>query len=120
MLLKDYEKGFEFVSSLEANRFEKPYQLNMYLKTFKALSFEVKGDTLNRDEVLKDIVDEIQNYVNDNPTEKTAITDLFYIKIRLKSIDDVIEEINRMQKNDVADKDFYEALKESIKLAPNI
>ena len=63
---------------------------------------------------------EIENYVNKNPTDKSAITDLFFTKIRFTSKEVVIEEIDQMQENAEADKDFYEALKESIKFAPKM
>ncbi len=119
-LLKDYDKGFEFVSTLEEEEFDKPYKRNMYLKTFKALSFETKGDTIQKDEFLKELANEIESYVKENPTDKSSITDLFFTKIRFTSKEDVIEEINRMQENVATDKDFYEALKESIKFSPKM
>lgn len=119
-LLKDYDKGFEFVNTLEEKGFDKPYKRNMYLNTFKALSFEAKGDTIQRNVFFKELTNEIENYVNKNPTDKSAITDLFFTKIRFTSKEVVIEEIDQMQENADADKDFYEALKESIKFAPKM
>lgn len=119
-MLKDYDMGFEFVNTLERDGFDKPYKQNMYLKTFKALSFETKGDTTQWDEQLKELANEIESYVKENPTDKSSITDLFFTKIRFTPKEDVVEEINRMQENEETDKDFYEALKESIKFAPKM
>jgi hypothetical protein len=119
-LLKDYDKGFDFVNTLEEKGFDKPYKRNMYLNTFKALSFEAKGDTIQRDVLLKELTYVIENYVNKNTGDKSAIIDLFYTKIRFISKEVVIDEIDQMQKNAEADKDFYEALKESIKFTPKI
>lgn len=120
MLLKDYEKGFKFVSSLDADKFESAYKKNLYLKTFKALTLEERGDTLKRDELLQELVNEIQNYIDNNSSDKNAIADLFYTKIRFKSENEVIEEIEQLQQKDIDNKDFYEALKESIKFVPKI
>jgi hypothetical protein len=116
-LLKNYDKGFEFVNTLEEEGFGKPYKRNMYLNTFKALSFEAKGDTIKRNVLFKELANEIESYVNINPTDKSAITDLFFTKIRFTSKEIVIEEIDQMQENAEADNNFYEALKESIKFA---
>lgn len=119
-LLKDYDKGFEFVNTLEKERFDKPYKKSMYLKTFKALSFEAKGDIMERDVLFKELSYEIESFVNNNPGDKRAITDLFFTKIRFTSKEVVIEEIDQVQENAEADKDFYVALKESIKFAPKL
>ena len=119
-LLKDYEKGFQFVSTLEKEGFDKTYKRNMYMNTFRALSFENKGDTLQRDAILKELADEIGIYVKENPTDKSAIADLYFTKIRFASKENVIKEIDQIKDSDQAGNDFYEALKESIKFAPEM
>ena len=119
-LLKEYDKGFEFVNALEEEGFNKPYKRNMYLNTFKALSFEAKGDTMKRDVFFKELADEIESYVNKNPSDKSAITDLFFTKIRFTSKETVLEEIDQMKEKEQARKDFYNALKESIRFAPKM
>jgi hypothetical protein len=92
----------------------------MYMNTFRALSFENKGDTLQRDAILKELADEIGIYVKENPTDKSAIADLYFTKIRFASKENVIKEIDQIKDSDQAGNDFYEALKESIKFAPEM
>jgi hypothetical protein len=120
LLLRDYDGGFEFVKYLEENGFDKPYKRNMYLNTFKALSFEAKGDTIQRNFTFKYIAEEIEGYIKKNPTDKGAITDLYFTKIRFTSKETLIEEIDNMKENEHAGEDFYIALKESIKFAPKM
>jgi len=92
MLLKDYEKGYEFIKSLETEKFKRPYLKNMYLISFKAFSYEAKKDTLKKNLIMIGVIEEIQNYINHNPTDKEAIVDLFYIKTILKNKKEAIDE----------------------------
>lgn len=120
MLLRDYDQGVEFVNTLDEKGFDKPYKRSMYLSTFKALSCEVKGDSVQRDVYLKKFMDEIENHISRNPMDKSAIADLFFTKIKFYPKEVVMEEIDQLQKNSEIDKEFYEALKESVKFTPKM
>lgn len=118
MLLQEYEKGYKFVNSLNINDFAKTYKKSMYLKTFKALSFKVQGDTIGRDNCLKEIETEIEDYISEHPSDKDAIADLFFTKIKHVNMEIVIREIELLQKKERKNVDFYEGLKETIKVMP--
>jgi len=120
MLLKDYEKGYEFVKSLETEKFKRSYSKNMYLMSFKALYYETKKDILSKNAILQGIVEEIQNYVDHNPTDEEAIIDLFYTKTMLKTRKEIINEIDKLlEEKKIKNKDFYILLKESIENFPH-
>lgn len=75
---------------------------------------------MKRDVFFKELADEIESYVNKNPSDKSAITDLFFTKIRFTSKETVLGEIDQMKEKEQARKDFYNALKESIRFAPKM
>jgi|GEM_PF-3273488 len=120
MLLKDYEKGYEFVKSLETEKFKRSYSKNMYLMSFKALYYETKKDILSKNAILQNIVEEIQDYVDHNPTDEEAIIDLFYTKTMLKTRKEIINEIDKLlEEKKMANDNFYILLKESIENFPH-
>ena len=115
MLLHKYEEGYEFVDSVNNNNFAKPYKKNLYLKTFKALAFEVKGDTLKRDRCFNEVESEIKYYLSKHQSDKEAISDLFFIKAKHTNIGIVIKEIELLQDKNKENIEFFESLKETIK-----
>ena len=54
------------------------------------------------------------SYLNTKPLDKNAIADLFYTKLKYEEKKVVINEINLMQSQENNDKEFFEALKETI------
>lgn len=121
LLMKEYERGYSFIDSLEESSFEPSYKKVLYLKTFKALSLEKKGDIAGRDGHFEELVGEIEDYISSNPSSEEAIADLFYTKLRFEEKEKVIREIELMQSSShIDDKEFLNALKESIKAAPTM
>jgi len=114
MLSKKYEAGYEYVDSLLERDFNRSYQKNQYKKTFKALLFEKQNNISSRDSCYKEIVVEIEKFINENPLDKNAITDLFYVKLKFEDKDKVINEITLMQSQKSNNNDFLETLKETI------
>lgn len=121
LLMKEYEQGYSFIDSLEESGFKPSYKKILYLKTFKALSLEKKGDIAGRDGHFEELIGEIEDYLSSNPSSKEAIADLFHTKLKFEEKAKVIREIELMQSlNNFDDKDFLDALKESIKAAPTM
>jgi hypothetical protein len=118
MLLHEYEKGYKFVNALNVKEFSKPYKKSLYLKTFKALSLENQGDTLGRDSCFNELEAEIKSYMSKYPSDKDAIADLFFIKVKHINTELVIKEIDLLQKKNKKDAEFFEGLKETIKAMP--
>lgn len=117
-LLYEYEKAYALVNSLNINDFSKAYKKNMYLKTFKALTFEIQGDTLRSDSCFKEVVTEIESYILEYPSDKDAIADLFFTKVRYNNIEIVIKEIELLREKNSIDVDFFEGLKQTIMSMP--
>ena len=113
-LLKKYEMGCKYLDSLNVTDFSLPYQKTLYMKTFEGLSFEQRDDYTKRNACYKEIVAEIERYLNTNPLNKNAIADLFYTKLKYEEKKVVINEINLMQSQKKNDKEFFDALKETI------
>jgi hypothetical protein len=118
LLRQEYESGYRFVDSLEENEFRQSYKKKLYLKTFQALTFEQQGDTSQRNEYFEKLVVEIEIYISVNPSDKDAIADLFYTKLKFKEKAEVKREIDSMQTKRNNEKDFFNALKEAISASP--
>ncbi len=118
MLLHDYKKAYGVVNLLSINDFSKSYKKNLYLKTFKALAFEVEGNTHRRDSCFNEVVMEIESYILEHPSDKEANADLFFTKARYINVEIVIKEIELLQEKKGVDVDFFEGLKETIKNLP--
>lgn len=114
LLSKKYDEGYEYISSLPLDRFKRSYQKNQYLNTFKALLYEQNNDTINRNACYKAVAVEIEKYLENNPSNKDALVDLFFAKIKFENKDSVLNQINIIEMKNNKDKNFYEALKETI------
>lgn len=115
MLLHEYNTGYEFVSTLNVDDFAKSYKRNLYLETFKALSLEVKGDTLGRDSCFNALEKEIEIHVSKHPLDKDAIADLFFTKAKYIDTEIVIKEIGLLQEKNKEENEFFEGLKETVR-----
>ncbi len=118
ILTRNYKAGYQFIKSLIIEDFDKPYKKLLFLNTFKALLEEKQGDIKKRNKYLKVACTDIKNYISKNPMDKEAIADLFYTEVRFKSLDQVIIEINLMQKNYKFDNEFFNSLRETLKSIP--
>jgi len=59
---KRYEQGIAFVDSLNANDFTYPYKQSFTSKSLKALKFEKNNDTLNRNIIYREMVNDLEVY----------------------------------------------------------
>lgn len=112
-LLKDYERGKDYIASFDSLDFGVGYKKNMYLKTFEALTFASQGDTIKQNQLYLEIVKDIQNYLSNNPNEE-SLYDLYTIKRRIESRDSIIKEIEHIRFSKLYNDDFLDALIETI------
>ena len=95
-LLKDYEGGKKYVESFNSSDFAANYKKDMYLKAFEAAILESKGDTVNRNQLFKELINEIQLYLNKNPNEE-SLYDLFLVKRIIEDQNKILKEIEHIR-----------------------
>src|SRR5689334_23381861 len=119
VLLKNYKAGYEFIDTLQGTDFDRPYKKNMYYKLMKALEYENKGDTVNAKSLYSKAINPVNNYIqaksNDGQIDQDAYYDLYFIKAKLISQDQIGNEIDGLIKKYPSDKDFLIALKSSFR-----
>ncbi|MGJ1014504.1 hypothetical protein ACR77X_11340 [Bacteroides salyersiae] len=91
-LLKDYEGGKKYVESFRSSDFATTYKKDMYIKAFEAAIFESKDDTVSRNQLFRELTNEIQLYLNKNPNEE-SLFDLFLVKRIIEDRNKLINEI---------------------------
>lgn len=115
ILLKAHDHGYKFIDSLDEAKFDKSYKKNFYLKSFKAMEFESTGDSININKQYKEIVYDISEYLTKYPSDKEAIADLFFTKVKIENKQEVLRDLKLMQqKNDNIDRDFFDGLKTAV------
>lgn len=95
-LLKDYEGGKKYVESFNSSDFAANYKKDMYIKAFEAAILESKGDTVNRNQLFKELINEIQLYLNKNPNEE-SLYDLFLVKRIIEDQNKILKEIEHIR-----------------------
>lgn len=110
----EYDKASEFINTLSEDDFAKPYKKNMQYYLFKGLSFESKADKKNRDINLQKSVQSINQFIEkNNSVDQEAYYDLFFVKSKMISQNEMVKELDGLKKKYPSDKEFFEILKES-------
>ena len=113
-LLKEYEWASAFVDSVDESKFDVPYKKDMYVNTYKALSFEQSGDTIERNKYLQKVVDEIEAYSLNKTFSRDVIYDLYFTKAMFEPKDSLLLEIDQLKSEYPDELEFLEALKETV------
>lgn len=113
ILLKEYSESIEYIKSLNAADFSRAYQKNMYLKTYEAMQCEVQGDTATGNKLYREIIAEIQSY-SDKTSNQEILADLFFIKSKVETSEQIIQEIELLRKTGKYDNDFLNVLKATL------
>jgi len=109
-----YDKASEFINSLSESDFSKSYKKNMQYYLFKALSFESKSDSKNRDVNFKQSIESIKQFIEKSKSiDQEAYYDLFFVKSKLLKKEEISQELNALKKKYPSDAEFFELLKES-------
>lgn len=112
--LKEYDKVYKFIDSLEEKDFSKSYEKKMQYNYFKALDCEFKKQNEDKKKYFDKAISETQNYINNQKTiDQEAYYNLFLVKSKILNVKQINDEINNLKIKYPADKDFFESLKES-------
>lgn len=112
--LKEYNKAYEFIDSLAEKDFSKPYEKRMQYNYFKALDCESKLQNEDKKIYFDKAIAEIQNFIdNQKSFDQEAYYNLFLVKSKILSPEQINKEIDNLKIKYPNDKDFFEALKES-------
>ncbi|HXD78611.1 MAG TPA: hypothetical protein VN616_12425 [Puia sp.] len=117
-LLNKFQQGADFVDSMATKDFKMPYQKEMYSKFFKAMVFDSKGDTVQRDKLFHEDASNIFNYIKREKLPKDsvnedAIYDLFFIESRFLDSSLLAVKIDSVASLYSKNSDFFNALKSS-------
>jgi hypothetical protein len=117
-LLKRYEQGYKFADSLNENDFALSYRKSMYSRFMRAMDYESRSDTADRNKCYGQIVSDIENYLRIGNAGKAkfneeAYIDLFFIKGRLLGRGQIDAEIDSLKQKYPVEGDFFDALKTS-------
>lgn len=113
-LQKEYEKACLFIESLDEKDFSKKYKKSMQYNFFKALNYESKYDTINRNIYLDKAINDINNFIKvQNIIDQESYYDLIFIKSRKLTKMQLDAEIGLLVEKYPAEKVFFEILKES-------
>jgi hypothetical protein len=122
ILMKDYNNGIEYFNSLEKEFFVPEYHKTYFINTLKSIIYNNKNNTITRNELNKQIVLEIENYLKtiyvdgvqinvnlqDNLkkllykysiSHKQTIFDYYVVRARYENIDLIINELKNANKN---------------------
>jgi hypothetical protein len=117
--LKEYNKAYQFIDSLEEKDFSKPYEKKMQYNFFKALDCEAKSQDEDKKKYFGIAILEIQNFINHQKLiDQKAYYDLFLVKSKVLNEKQFNEELNNLKIKYPNDQDFFEVLKESFTEKP--
>jgi len=119
ILLKNYERGYKFIDSLNENDFNKKYKKSMDYNYFLALSYESKGDTVSRNRFLSKIVNDIGNYIRQEESrfgkiDEETYYDLFIVKSRFTTKSQIKFEIDSLKSIHPTEKEFLDAVESTV------
>jgi hypothetical protein len=110
-LLQDYKGGQEYVMPFDSSDFGRDYMKNMYIKSFEAMLCEAQGDIIKRNNLYKEIIAEIQSYLEKAANQETLV-DLFAIKSKIETKTEILKEIELLKTTGKYDNYFLNALAE--------
>lgn len=113
-ILKEYDKGYQFIDSLEEKDFSKSYKKKMQYNFLKALSYESKSNISDRNIYYNKAISEAQAFIDSKKTiDEEAYYDLFFVKSKILNTKEINSEIDSLKMKYPSDKDFFESLKDS-------
>ena len=111
VLLENFSTGYEFVDSLTENDFAKPYKKIMNSNFFRAMESEANGDTTRGNFFYRVAIKSVEQYLTTtdkkSQIDKDAYYDLFFLKSRLLSKNEVNNELGLLSKKYPSEKEFF-------------
>ena len=118
-LLKKYKEAYQYIDSLGPGSFKLEYKKGMSYNLFRALEYESKFDTANRNLFLNRSVITIQSYIDEQDTSESKLNeeayyDLFLIKSKLENLENLNNDIEKLKKRYPNKLTFWENVKGSL------
>lgn len=100
--MKKYTEGISFIDSLSDNDFTFGYQKKMMSKSLKALTYDSKSDTANRNLVYTEMANDLEQYINGRQLSdkefKEVYTYLYAIKGNYLDANQINKEVENLKK----------------------
>ncbi len=112
-LMKDYENGIAYITSLEEDKFQRPYMKAMFLNHFKAQQCLERSDTACHHSLYLELVHTIENYLNTHK-DFDALLDLYVFKSQIYPKENLLHEIDSIKGKGLYNTDYMDALYESV------
>lgn len=113
--MKKYTEGISFIDSLSDNDFTFGYQKKMMSKSLKALTYESKSDTANRNLVYTEMVNDLEQYINGKKFSdkefKELYTYLYAIKGNYLDANQINKEVEDLKKVYPEKEGFFDFFK---------
>jgi hypothetical protein len=111
-----YELGVKFVTTLNNQDFDFPYQCQMMINYLTGLYYAETDDLNKKDSVFKKSIYNIQNYIyNQNSktflSDSVAYYDLYFPKSRIYDSVKILKDIDSLKKKFPNDKDAIDRMK---------
>jgi hypothetical protein len=107
--LKRYEDGKRYVLSFDISDFDREYQRDMYLNFFEALEYENEGDSIMRNKLYRGMIADVQLYLDRNDDQE-ALLDLFSIKSKIETCEQIVQEIQLLKTSGKYDSEFFDMM----------
>jgi hypothetical protein len=119
VLLRKYKRGYEFIDSLRQDDFSKEYKKRMNYSFLRALEMEANGDTTNAHKLYAEAVNYVNHFIEttgkDSQIDQDAYYDLYFIKSRIFTQEQIENELEELAKENPSDRVFFTVLKSSFK-----
>ncbi len=114
--LGKFTEGSHYVDSLELSAFTYPYKQKFNHDNFVALNFASKKDTINRNNAYRQMISDLENYINSNNLKQKefqeAFIDLFTLKEKLVDTIVINREIESLKIKYPDDANFFDFFKQ--------
>lgn len=113
--MKKYSEGILFIDSLNDNDFTFGYQKKMMSKSLKALTYDSKGDTVNRNLIYVEMANDLEKYINEKQLNDKEFKEiyiyLYAIKEKFLDAEQINTEVAALEKKYPDKTTFFEFLR---------
>jgi hypothetical protein len=113
--MKKFNEGISFIDSLSDSDFSFGYQKKMMSKSLKALTYDSKSDTANRNLVYTEMANDLEQYIKSHELSdkefKDIYTYLYIVKGNFLGANQINKEVESLEKKYPDKITFFEFLK---------
>jgi hypothetical protein len=115
LLRAQLDPGRQYVESMDARQFPRPYLKEMYRHFLDALKYNKQREVENRDASMKKAVESVEQYLSTHSKDKDAISDMFSLKMYSEPSGKLFSDMDAYVKKYPDSKLVVEDLKKSLK-----